>query len=84
MAELAVVLATYNEADNLLVLIEALEGLDQDLQIVVVDDNSPDGTHQVAGTLAAEYGNITAICRPDKLGLGTALRNGLQAALATD
>lgn len=84
VAELAVVLATYNEADNLMVLIEALEGLDQELQIVVVDDNSPDGTHQVAGTLAAAYGNITAICRPGKLGLGTALRDGLQAALATD
>lgn len=84
VAELAVVLATYNEADNLPVLVKALEGLDQDLHIVVVDDNSPDGTHQVAGQLAAEYGNITAICRPGKLGLGTALRDGLQVALATE
>ena len=41
--ELAIILATYNEADNLGQLVEALGGLDLDLQLVVVDDNSPDG-----------------------------------------
>lgn len=43
MPELAVILATYNEADNLGQLVEALEGLGEDLQIVVVDDDSPTG-----------------------------------------
>ena len=38
------ILATYNEAENLTQLIEALEGIVEDLQLVVVDDNSPDGT----------------------------------------
>ena len=48
MSELAVILATYNEAENLTQLVEALESLREDLQLVVVDDNSPDGTGLVA------------------------------------
>jgi len=81
--ELAIVLATYNEAANLVPLVEALERLDEDLHLLVVDDNSPDGTQRVAQELAATFGNITVIGRPGKLGLGSALREGLKAALAT-
>ena len=44
MPELALVLATYNEAENLPPLVEALEDLGDDLHLVVVDDDSPDGT----------------------------------------
>jgi dolichol-phosphate mannosyltransferase len=84
VAELAIILATYNEADNLPRLIRALEELDEDLHIVVVDDNSPDGTQRVAQKLSADYGNITVVCRPRKLGLGSALRDGIESALATD
>ena len=46
--ELAIILATYNEADNLGQLVEALESLELDLQLVVADNNSPDGTGLVA------------------------------------
>ena len=84
MSELAIVLATYNEADNLGPLVDALERLGEDLHLLVVDDNSPDGTQRVAQGLSATYGNITIIGRPGKLGLGSALREGLKAALATD
>jgi glycosyltransferase involved in cell wall biosynthesis len=83
VAEVAIVLATYNEAANLAPLVEALEQLGEDLHLLVVDDNSPDGTQRVARELAAAFGNITVIGRPGKLGLGSALREGLKAALAT-
>ena len=83
MEKLGIVLATYNEALNLPSLIKALEKLplSQDLHIFVVDDNSPDGTSEVATTLASQYGNISLITRPRKRGLGSALRDGMKAAL---
>ena len=83
MALLGVVLATYNEADNLPRLIEALEGLDLpfDLRIFVVDDSSPDGTSRIADELASEYGNVSLITRPGKLGLGSAFRDGMREAI---
>ncbi len=86
MEKLGIVLATYNEALNLPPLIEALERLplSQDLHIFVVDDNSPDGTSEIATTLASNYGNISLITRPGKRGLGSALRDGMRAALEQD
>lgn len=84
MAELAVVLPTYNEAGNLGFLVRELEGLAVDLHLFVVDDNSQDGTQQEALELSRAFGNVTTIGRPGKLGLGSALRAGLTQALATD
>ena len=84
MAKLGIVLATYNEANNLPVLVESLEELltSADFRVFVVDDNSPDGTSDVARRLAFRYGNISLITRPGKLGLGSALRDGMSAALS--
>ena len=84
MEKLGIVLATYNEAGNLPRLIESLEGLEltPKPQIFVVDDNSPDGTSRVAGSLASRFGNITLITRPGKQGLGSAVRAGMESALA--
>ena len=85
MSELAIVLATYNEASNLPLLVGNLEALPSlDLQLLIVDDSSPDGTYAVAQDLSKRYKNITVICRPGKLGLGSALRDGISAALNTD
>ena len=81
MAELAVILATYNEAENLTQLVEALEDLREDLQLVVVDDASPDGTGMVAQQLSSRFGNIDIVNRPAKQGLGSALQCGLAVAL---
>ena len=83
MEKLGIVLATYNEADNLPALVETLEGLPltQEFRIFVVDDNSPDGTSAIAEGLASRYPNITLITRPRKLGLGSALRDGMKASL---
>ena len=83
MTKLGIVLPTYNEAGNLPPLVERLEGLTLpvDFHLFVVDDNSPDGTSKVAQELAARYGNISVITRAGKLGLGSALRDGIRAAL---
>ena len=86
MTKLGIILATYNEAGNLPHLITSLESLlsTRDIRIYVVDDNSPDGTSSVAEGLGRRYGNICVINRPGKLGLGSALRDGMRAALADD
>lgn len=83
MDNLGIVLATYNEAGNLPRLVDRLEGLSLPIpvQIFVIDDNSPDGTSAVARQLASRHGNISLITRPGKLGLGSALRDGMNAAL---
>lgn len=82
--EVAVVIPTLNEADNLPELVEALEGVlpRQDLKIVVVDDASSDGTADLAEALNGKYGNILVHRRPGKLGIGSAVLDGLRLALA--
>lgn len=82
--KLGIVLATYNEAGNLARLVETLETLPlpPDARIFVVDDSSPDGTSAIAERLAAAYGNVSVITRPRRMGLGSALRDGMTAALA--
>ena len=80
---LTVVIPTYNEAENLPKLVSALLALPlKDLSISFVDDNSPDGTGQVAEDLARKLpGRITVLHRAGKLGLGTAYICGFQRAL---
>ena len=84
-ATLAIVVPTYNERDRLTDLVKAIfdayaaEGVDGEL--VIVDDNSPDGTGALADELAARY-RITVVHRAGKLGLGTAVIEGFAAANA--
>jgi len=77
----AVMLPTYNEAENIESLIREMEGLNLDLTIVVIDDSSPDGTGEIARRLQEEYGNIRVFSRKEKLGLGTAITTGFQCML---
>ena len=78
-----VVIPTYNEADNLGPIVGELFALDvDDLEILVVDDNSPDGTGQIADNLARRYPDrVHVIHRAGKLGLGTAYVQGFGFAL---
>jgi len=80
---LTVVTPTYNEAENLPRLVSALFSLPlEDLSILVVDDNSPDGTGQIADRLAAEHPrNLEVIHRSGKSGLGTAYIAGFRRAI---
>ena len=78
-----VIVPTYNERENLPRLVPAILGIDPDLDLLVVDDNSPDGTGKIAGALAAESdGRIHVLHRLGKLGLGTAYVAGFKYALA--
>ncbi|MEJ2211314.1 MAG: polyprenol monophosphomannose synthase [Anaerolineae bacterium] len=82
MEQHAVVIPTYNERENLVLLVEGILGLGLGSHIFVVDDNSPDGTGELADELAARNSGLTVIHRPAKLGLGTAHIAGIRAALA--
>ncbi|QWV96279.1 polyprenol monophosphomannose synthase [Geomonas nitrogeniifigens] len=77
-----VVIPTYNERDNLEKLVRQVLALDPALELLVVDDNSPDGTGELAERLAAETGRVFVLHRSGKLGLGSAYRQGFAKALA--
>lgn len=80
---IAVVIPTYNEAENLRELGRRLFGLDiPEMTLIFVDDGSPDGTEAIAQGLAAEYpGRVELIQRGRKLGLGTAYAVGFAHAV---
>ncbi len=79
---IAVVVPTYNELDNISDLTHALLGLPCNLTVIIVDDNSPDGTGKAADELAARNARVRVIHRAGKLGLGTAYIAGIREALA--
>ena len=81
---ITVVVPTYNERANLGPLVRDLLALRPDLAILVVDDNSPDGTGRLADRLVAETGRVTVLHRPTKAGIGPAYIAGLRTALDGD
>jgi len=79
--KITIVLPTYNEAENLPNLVSALFSLPLDLGVLVVDDNSPDGTGQIAEDLSKKYqGRIHILHRAGKLGLRSAYLDGFGKA----
>ena len=76
------IVPTYNERDNIDTLIADVLALPVDVSVIVVDDNSPDGTGQTAEEWAAREGRVQVIHRAGKLGLGTAYVAGFRHALA--
>jgi dolichol-phosphate mannosyltransferase len=77
-----VVIPTYNEAENITLIIPAVLKQADSLDILVVDDNSPDGTGQLVKNLQKEYpGRIHLLERPEKTGLGRAYVAGFKYAL---
>jgi dolichol-phosphate mannosyltransferase len=78
-------LPTYNERENLERMLRALQGVLRDGdRVLVIDDNSPDGTGRIADELADELGFVDVLHRPEKQGLGPAYRAGFRHVLATD
>lgn len=78
---ITIILPTYNEAENLPGLVSALFSLPLDLSVLVVDDNSPDGTGQIADDLAKQHPGIFHVLhRTGKLGLRSAYMEGFNKA----
>lgn len=76
------IVPTFNESENLARLLAALLALPVNLDVVVVDDNSPDGTGELADAWSKKTGRVHVIHRPAKLGLGTAYLAGFAHALS--
>jgi dolichol-phosphate mannosyltransferase len=79
-----VVIPTYNERENLPRLLEELLALPFNLSVLVVDDNSPDGTGRLAEELSRGEPRLHVLHRPRKMGLGSAYREGFAWALQRD
>lgn len=78
---LLVSLATYNERDNLGPLISEIKLYAPEADVLIIDDNSPDGTGKLADELAATDPHIRVLHRAGKLGLGTAILGGMRFAM---
>jgi dolichol-phosphate mannosyltransferase len=76
-----VIIPTYDESDNLPRLVPAVLSRDPRLEILVVDDNSPDGTGRLADEIAAAEPRVHVLHRPGKMGLGTAYITGFRWGL---
>lgn len=76
------IVPTYNEKENLARLVARLRALPGDVHVLIVDDNSPDGTGAIADRLAAQDPGVHVLHRPGKLGLGTAYKAGFAFGLA--
>jgi dolichol-phosphate mannosyltransferase len=81
---LLVSLATYNESGNLRDLVAEIRKYAPHAAILVIDDNSPDGTGRIADELKATLPDVHVIHRPGKLGLGTATLEAVRFAVAND
>ncbi len=84
MNKTLVIVPTYNERENLPLLAERLLGLPVPVELLVVDDNSPDGTGKLADALARQHPQIHVLHREQKQGLGRAYCAGFAWALEHD
>lgn len=81
-AKVFVVIPTYNERDNVTNLIPIILKKGRNVKVLVVDDNSPDGTAEVAADMSRADNRVALIRRPKKMGLGTAYVAGFKWVLA--
>ena len=82
--DIIVIVPTYNEKDNIGKLTAMLLSLPFKTHVVIIDDNSPDGTGQLADELRAKHDQVHLIHRDRKAGLGTAHITGFKYALKKD
>ena len=79
-----VIIPTYNEKDNISLIIPAALAQDPCLEVLIVDDGSPDGTGDIVEKMAAENAKVHLLRRPGKMGLGSASVAGFRWALERD
>src|SRR3989441_2514378 len=77
-----IIIPTYNELDNLRTLLQEIFSCVPNIDILIVDDNSPDGTGQLADEISGENPHVHVLHRAGKLGLGTAYIAGFKYAVA--
>lgn len=82
--ELAIVIPTYNEADNIELLVGGILAIKDNAELIIVDDNSPDGTGEIADRLSKIYPQIHVIHRNGARGRGLAGIEGFKYALKLD
>ena len=84
MTELSVILPTYNEASNIAAVVDALGAALEDIEweAIFVDDDSPDGTHQVVRKLSRSNPRVRCLHRIGRRGLSSACIEGIQASSA--
>jgi len=75
------IVPTYDEVENLEALVQRLRDAVPDIDVLVVDDDSPDGTADLAEKLALEHGRIDVLVRSGRRGLGSAYREGFRRAI---
>lgn len=81
LGRVVMVIPTYNEAGNISWIVERLRTAQPDVDVMIVDDNSPDGTGQLADDLAAADPQVSVVHRTEKAGLGAAYLHGFAVAL---
>ena len=79
-----VVIPTYNEKENVEAITRAVLEVDPDTEVLIVDDNSPDGTGKIADWLAGQNLRVHVLHRPGKQGIGPAYKDGFRRALELD
>jgi dolichol-phosphate mannosyltransferase len=84
VVKVTVIIPTYKEIENIDSILKAVRASVPDAELLVVDDNSPDGTGQQAEKTAEEIGRVRVLHRPGKEGLGTAYRDAFKLVLDGD
>lgn len=79
-----VIIPTYNERNNIQKIVERVLSLNNSFRVLIIDDNSPDGTGIIAGELSKKDNRVSVIHRSGKLGLGTAYVKGFKYALSQE
>ena len=77
-----IVLPTFNEADNIVEVLQKLRAVVPEASVLVVDDASPDGTADLVEEIAEQIGDVSVMRRPAKSGLGSAYRDGFRRGLS--
>src|SRR5690242_10349543 len=76
-----IIIPTYNEVDNLRLLLDEIFSYAPESDVLIVDDNSPDGTGELADKIHQENARVNVLHRPAKMGLGTAYIAGFTYAI---